>query len=328
MTTSTPSTLQKQGFVLYVDHQGHPAPLTEHFHATASRRLSSAVYRYPLATVTEVDSAYCPQCLTFHDAVKAATLGFCNKATCQRCPLCLSVASVHTSSANGQSNKLECYYQCGMCDWTSKLCGLSMPVPSPNDDGSTGIPGRVELLRAAEDLASSVTERRQSVAQPVSDLHRQLLDEWEQYRTAKRERASTTERHADYWSVETLETKLQSTAANLAADHSDYDLLSSVFKRVSIQEILGTEETKTKEDEADDGPRSLLSYQMQSNTLNSSELLPLPIPLTTRRSRRCRAEQNDGRPGILLKPKLNPLEGDSSLPTGHGQWHRKVRFCV
>jgi hypothetical protein len=68
----------------------------------------------------------------------------------------------------------------------------------------------------------------------------------------------------------------------------------------------------------------LLSYHLQS--MDAAPLLPLSIPLMLRQSRRCREELADGRPGILLKPKLNPLEGDSSLPTGHGQWFRKVRF--
>jgi hypothetical protein len=31
----------------------------------------------------------------------------------------------------------------------------------------------------------------------------------------------------------------------------------------------------------------------------------------------------EGRPGILVKPKLNPLEGDTSLRSGHGQWWKK-----
>merc|ERR1740124_434648 len=51
--------------------------------------------------------------------------------------------------------------------------------------------------------------------------------------------------------------------------------------------------------------------------------LPIPIPLRPRKSRRCRAELKEGRPGILVKPKLNPLEGDTSLRSGHGQWYKK-----
>jgi len=45
-------------------------------------------------------------------------------------------------------------------------------------------------------------------------------------------------------------------------------------------------------------------------------------------SRRCRAELAAGRTGILIKPKLNPLEGDTSLRAGHGQWWKKDSSAV
>ena len=68
-------TIMKEGYVLYVDHAKHPAPLSMCYHATGARRLSSAADRYPPATLTEVDSAYCPQCLSYHDAASAARMG-------------------------------------------------------------------------------------------------------------------------------------------------------------------------------------------------------------------------------------------------------------
>jgi hypothetical protein len=71
---------------------------------------------------------------------------------------------------------------------------------------------------------------------------------------------------------------------------------------------------------------------MQDNfgapTQSMNDLLPLSVPLRPRKSRRCRAELAEGRPGILLKPKLNPLEGDSSLRTGHGQWWKKDSSAI
>ena len=51
--------------------------------------------------------------------------------------------------------------------------------------------------------------------------------------------------------------------------------------------------------------------------------LPLQIPVLPRKSGRCLAELAEGRPGILVKPKLNPLEGDTSLRSSHGQWFKK-----
>lgn len=56
-----------------------------------------------------------------------------------------------------------------------------------------------------------------------------------------------------------------------------------------------------------------------------SHLLPIPVPFHSRVSRRCLAELATGKTGIVIKPKLNPLEGDSSIKFGQGQWWKKVR---
>jgi hypothetical protein len=78
-------------------------------------------------------------------------------------------------------------------------------------------------------------------------------------------------------------------------------------------------------------------------TVAGRSLRPLRKPLLTKRSRRCRKDVDagpfqhpnpvlghksecltprvdTGRPGILLKPKFNPLEGDSSMRSNLGQW--------
>jgi hypothetical protein len=37
-------------------------------------------------------------------------------------------------------------------------------------------------------------------------------------------------------------------------------------------------------------------------------------------------ELSKGKPGILIKSKINPLDGDTtSSRTGHGQWWKKVQ---
>lgn len=322
-----------KGYVLYVDYQGHPAPLTESFHATASRRLSSTVYRYPLATSQEVDSAYCPQCLTFHDAATAAEIGYCSKVSCRRCPLCLSVASVHTSESTGIQGSSEddivCFFQCGLCDWTSKDCDVSVTIPS---DGEEHKLGRLELMRAAEDMSTALSDRRKLAMQPIETYHKALTDQWTIYR--KQQRQPKTKRVDNDWSLEMLQTKLENLTKTAQDSHNTPDFPNVPnclqIKHVTIQDIL--EKLGKADADADDqsAPKvlypdhvSFLSYHLQS--IDAAPLLPLPIPLVLRQSRRCRAELVEGRPGILLKPKLNPLEGDSSLPTGHGQWHRKVQ---
>ena len=71
-------------------------------------------------------------------------------------------------------------------------------------------------------------------------------------------------------------------------------------------------------------PRNSTSWSRSSPT----QLVPLPMALKPKTSRRCRNEIQKGKPGILIKPKANPLEGDSSLRSGHGQWWKKDSSAI
>jgi hypothetical protein len=288
--------------------------------------------------------------MTFHDATTAAAMGYCNKtATCQQCPYCLVALSIQTSTAsagdaaataanNGNNNnrKLDCYYRCGFCDWTSKECGLSVQL----DGGS--VPGRVELMRAAEDLGAALSARRSELQQPAQALHGYTSKIWNDRAEPTRRRMGSSsagtsrtmhkqQSHSskETWSVERLEHKLRETKASWE-ETIDFALPDvDGVKRISIQDIL-KEENESKDADGESAATSLFSNLLQgqrnTDSVAAHPPLPVPIPLSLRKSRRCRAELAQGRPGILLKPKLNPLDGDSSLPTGHGQWYRKVRM--
>ena len=105
------------------------------------------------------------------------------------------------------------------------------------------------------------------------------------------------------------------------------DFSASADARVGGQDsqVIPLDQPIVLDDSLKDEPmQALLMQQVGTGATSFAELLPLQVPLRPRKSRRCRAELAEGRPGILLKPKLNPLEGDSSLRTGHGQWWKKV----
>jgi hypothetical protein len=74
-----------------------------------------------------------------------------------------------------------------------------------------------------------------------------------------------------------------------------------------------------------DGPLEQADRQIISSSSKVTQALPSLVPLRTRAVRRCLKELRTGKPGILVKPKMNPLEGDTSLRYGHGQWWKKVR---
>jgi dynactin-4 len=310
--------------VLYVDHQGHPAPLATCYHATASRRLSSSIDRYPSSTVTEVDSAFCPQCLSFHDAATAATLGYCPKATCQQCPLCTAIASVAVVDS-------QVFYECGggvgTCKWTSKECNLMVTVTKQEDDGSFD---KIELARALDDLGTRLVQRKREKQEPVDTYFNSLTVALEQRSKVERQaqrisKASVSAADGpEGWSVEALEATLEEKkASTMFVENAGAGALGRQVEKISLENDNDIVDSSLSQ-------VSLLSLQLQSLNYSTpprsmQDLLPLPIPLRVRTSRRCRAELAEGRPGILLKPKLNPLEGDTSLRSGHGQWWKKVR---
>ena len=304
-------------YVLYVDHQGHPAPLSECFHATASRRLSSTVDRvHRPSTVTQVDSAYCPQCLSFHDAPSATQLGFCPKPTCLTCPLCLSIVSCNKVDA-------ALCFTCGRCDWNSIQCGLKI-------DGTPGPTTKEDIINAVAQLSTMLQERRQGVQVKAVETHYQtMVAAWEGVvKTGPKSSAALAAVRLPFqrgriaeenWSVQALESSMQSKKEGLKPN--------AVLGGQTLQRISLEEETSIDAGLQGISVESLsLQALTQAPTQSMADLLPLPVPLRSRKSRRCRAELAEGKPGILLKPKLNPLEGDSSLRTGHGQWWKKVSF--
>eukprot|EP00536_Pseudo-nitzschia_multiseries_P013121 jgi/Psemu1/210666/e_gw1.542.6.1 len=332
----------ESAFVLYVDHKGHPAPLSLSYHATASRRLTSSVDRHPPSSITEVDSAYCPQCLSFHDANTAGNLGFCPKATCRLCPFCRSVASIAVDNLN-------CFYECGLCEWTSKTCQLQTSLDSSAvKDGEVSLEAvekaslvllaqwekkKEECNKQAEDHFSNMQKTLVGIAKDHVQGHRSSNRRVFTSGLASRRRQDDL----NGWSITTLEEAQRTKSKEMESS------INRPVGGISLQQIsLETgEQAKPLFHPSFEGlsAETILSQECGGNMEGSIEnLLPLPIPLRPRKSRRCRAELAESRPGILVKPKLNPLEGDSSLRTGHGQWWKKdssaievlprVRVCV
>ena len=323
-------------YVLYVDHQGHPAPLSLCYHATASRKLTSSVDRPFPSSITEVDSAYCPQCLSFHDANTASNLGFCPKATCRLCPLCRSVSSITAKDSI-------CFYQCGRCDWNSKICDIQTSLVTSNDNGNISLEevenASVELL---SQYKSRIEERNRSADDHFNSMQKTLIGIAKDHVKGRRSTTSSgryfsqapvTKRNENddlkVWSVQALEDSQRTREENFISSISE-PTGGTHIERISLD---------AGEEEDDDEPLFHPSFQLLSTEIILSQknggnlpgsletLLPHPIPLRPRKSRRCRAEIAESRPGILVKPKLNPLEGDSSLRTGHGQWWKKVCYC-
>lgn len=199
-----------------------------------------------------------------------------------------------------------------------------------NDNGTVD---RLELARVAEDLHIELKRRREEPNTALENYFRNITEYWEQKGAAenpllgrRNQPSAASSDPLEGWSVEALEVSLASKKEKLIGAEQTPPMIQDLqIERLNLD---------------DDDPPELdttalsrippLSYQLQYLShpklpLSFQDLLPLPIPLRPRMSRRCRAELAEGRPGILLKPKFNPLEGDSSQRTGHGQWWKKVR---
>lgn len=229
-----------------------------------------------------------------------------------------------------QQEEKSCYYKCGYCSWTSKECNIAVDLHLA-EDGSVG---KEQVAKAAEELGAAVQERVAAGDKAAEENFHNVVGAWgkaakEEVRRQAQGNVVVSARRGlasdgpEGWSIDTLEESIRTKQekAKLAATEI---VGGHALVRIPLQ---GTEE-KGDFSLDDVAPESIVLQAVATSgtPLSRKDLYPLPISLRSRKSRRCRAELADGRPGILVKPKLNPLEGDSSLRTSHGQWWKKVRF--
>lgn len=310
--------------VLYVDWAGHPAPLSECFHATGSRRLSSSVARHPRPTTEAVDNAYCPNCFAPQDKAALSRFPFCPKASCQRCPLCNGPAPaiVMPSSRDVRGGEGLCAYRCGCCTWTSQDCDLQMPVQiEAGEDGSFAV-DRLELARAAEDLLLELKSRR---AQGSKALEAYFSALKQSYDSPFDPHSSTLQTRIEPWNLEILQKSLEDSKAPFQSAPNTFWPTRLALK----DEPWSSSDAEASSELQHFKSIPALCAQLQSFNAckmpsTKAHLMPLTTPLRTRLNRRCRAELAEGRPGIVLKPKVDPLDGDSSQRSGVGQWTKKV----
>ena len=342
------------GAVLYIDHAKHLTPLTLCYHATASRHLTSGRSDViPPSTTAEIDSAYCPRCLTFCDAA-SASLGVCNKAggggSCKDCPVCFSPVSVsidkNTVDADGANGQLICSYLCGYCKWSSRECGVSsnadklLQYSSPEGESDTDTLVELEkqrgviILEVAKELENCLQQRVNERNKNGDALFNSIANMWaqreqdEQRRkrmgTAAVAKGGRVDVGGGSWSREILEQSLMEKKKEL-----DSLYITCQGDEINPASEEATATTPIKEEVFPTPQQMAAQMTLATSTPQSrSDLLPLPVSYRTRVSRRCRSELAAGRTGILIKPKLNPLEGDTSLRAGHGQWWKKDSSAV
>ena len=364
----------KQHTVLYYDNSGQPTPLSYLYHATASRVLSSSLLiTQPNPTsITEIDSAYCPQCLQFWDAATAfgSSRGVCGTtyttnpdetpqqgAGCSNCPVCGAILVHSIQEGEGQGQGLECVYSCGYCHWSSTESQITESVKDLPSDQM-----QVEMERATNAIRVKLYQRWQEAIEGPDAKVLALKRAWEEKgkleEAARRRMAVIATRGSgakesgnmgsdvglymsgisldidrnkdEVWSVETMEKVMHSKRDKIENSIMKCMVAGEDMKLDSLS-ILDADTLDFSKDDS-----VLLSAKQNSvqDTISSKVrtshecLLPEPVKLRARSIRRCLAEIEAGKPGILVKPKVNPLEGDSSLRYGHGQWWKKDSSAI
>lgn len=102
--------------VVLCDYQGWWCPLTHLFYSSTARCLASA---HPTASVEEIESYYCPSCLSYLAEAEAAAAGHrCLRCfDCPRCPPGGAAALVVVPLAGNGTEGWE--LRCGFCGWDS-----------------------------------------------------------------------------------------------------------------------------------------------------------------------------------------------------------------
>lgn len=262
-----------------------------------------------------------------------------------------------TTTNDCEQLQLVCHYLCGHCKWSSRECGivanadklLDYSTTSDDDDNvdATIKESEIEKQRqlAIADISKELVnclQQRIADKNKVSDaIFNSIITIWAEREQDEQRRkrmnigttgwgnATAVDRDSEEgWSREILEQSLLDKKKNMETLYisrkAEYNTSSEEdMQIINWDNVVGN-------------PKNLPTQQQSAAQMtitnitpqSRSDLLPLPVYYRAKVSRRCRAELSAGRTGILVKPKLNPLEGDTSLRAGHGQWWKKDSSAI
>jgi len=331
--------------VVFTDYQGWWAPLTHLFYSNASQCLVSA---HPESSIEEVESFYCSHCLNyFADAEAASSYHRCPRCfDCPQCTSALLIISVDEES-NHEENDAGYTFRCGYCRWSSAdSIGLIESTPE----------ALIERLKKTElDDPQAVRYRAllQHLRQRAVAIARARRHHDRQYLLSA-PFALPTENELDSlgigpvrararWHLSDLEEKEDrgQAARTRATDGKETAYLYTLLTEEKMGTKTAADACSFSAEDVDRAPASWVTLRTlsprgpSSQTASRSLYPPLTShsrprrrPLCTKRVRRCRQDVEAGRPGILLKPKVNPLEGDSSWTGTAGKWWQKDSSAI
>lgn len=274
---------------------------------------------------------------------------------CTSCPSCGSILTIDAqpsySGTGTDDSETVCLYSCGYCHWSSRECDIAVPLTAA-DDMELAIYRLRSLL--TERIASRSVETDFFVDASVKGWGKRITVEDRRKRNEERPGGGVTTRQTDRlggggitelvaglegggWGIDRMEEDVRRRKDGMKEDLVTGVIplgdKSGTWNKLTVLDAVPPAATKEEEKGKKEHAHIITSTQTTGqNTISSSStvssLLPVPLPLRARYVRRCCAELAKGRPGILVKPKVNPLEGDSSLRFGHGQWWKKESSAI
>lgn len=252
--------------------------------------------------------------------------------------------------------RLLCHYLCGHCTWSSRECGITSNADKlldyPTSDDATNEnelekQRQLAIIDISKELVTCLHQRIADKNKASDAIFNSITTIWSQREQEEQRRkrmnitgtTSSISRRGNAagidriseegWSREILEQSLLDKKKNMETLYisrkAEYNTSSSDedMQIINWDNVLGNPKNLPTQEQC--------TAQMTITNITPqcrSDLLPLPVYYRAKVSRRCRAELAAGRTGILVKPKLNPLEGDTSLRAGHGQWWKKDSSAI
>lgn len=318
---------------------GHWTPVSAMFFSELCQK---PVCRRPSCSVEEIESFYCGH-LLMNLSSKEAGQDQNRSNRCFSCPSCNCVLSTAF-----HEDKQRYFFFCGHCRWDSLELGLAeedqdMLVmsaiarerESPHEDvfhmllshhsamgagaiGAGSARGRLSGLPGSLlSLQGSIKDLQREQQMKKSKLQRLTeMGGWRAEQTQKmlqeREQWIIDQRCESQWpSLQAQLAALPSGHAEGGADQSREQLTNLATQR----EMSGVSSL----------PQRLLNMLEQPR--EASQVFLSRPPLRVKRTWRCVESIEKGSPGILVKPQMNPMSGDSSMPMA-SSWFKKAHLAV
>jgi len=351
--------------VLYGDYNGWWDHLSHVYYSVDSQVIVS---QHPESMIEELDSFYCPSCREFFVEGEAQLQGNrCSKCLgCPVCSCVLEIVALPPASSDPSTDpseppKLKYCYCCSHCYWLSDGIGLVSTDPTAISSslfGSVLEPsGSSSFMKVKLMLKNETEDGRKmkrfstmpSLLSVHSDARRRGISNVGDGNQMKLKRAASmlaTRPVSDKnekrmmigegpKKVDEIEQKLKEKLESLVVTDAKKDSPLFLDARGVYDAVLAPSD----ESPAPEILRGAINLHALSTVeerlsapfsqqMNVSHLLPHRVPMSTKRSRRCRKDAEEGKPGILIKPSVNPMEGDSSQPTNAGKWWKKDASAI